>query len=119
MFAVCFLTEAHNEQSFYRFGFGALAVTGLMASACQAAVLTPIAVTGFTQDVVYEVGATGSGNGGFISESGWSLSENGLLRGDPLAPLTPGLPTGGLLTSNVAGTTFQLAPYTGLNALDL
>ena len=94
---------------FANVGMMSLASVCMMAHEAGAA-LTPIGLSGYNQDVVYEVGATGSGNGKFKTEDA-ALMENGL-NGQ-----TDGLPVGGLLNSNVAGTTFQFAPYNAANSL--
>jgi hypothetical protein len=84
----------------------------------------PIAVSGFNQDMVVEAGAVNDptthyeaavtatmDNGTVLRDNTWY--EAGLPGGG-----SGGLPTGGLVTSLLdPGTTFQLGPYTGLNAL--
>lgn len=72
---------------------------------------TPISVTGYTRDVIYEVGATGSGHGSFANE-GQALYEQNL-NGHSAG----GLPSSGLITSAVDGSQFQLASFTSNNAL--
>lgn len=74
----------------------------------------PIPVTGYTHDVVYEIGATGSGNGTFTNENS-ALYEEGL-DPDPNDGNGSGLPINRTLT-DLAGGSFSLAPYNGLNAL--
>lgn len=93
---------------FYSVVAGVLSVASLGSVASAA--LTPIGLTGYSHDVVYEVGATGSGKGTFTNEAS-ALMETGL-NGQ-----SNGLPVGGSLTSSVAGTTFQLSSYTSNNAL--
>ncbi len=80
-------------------------------SLCQA---SPIAITGNNHDVIYEIGATGGGNGTFTNESS-ALYEEGL-EPDPNDGNGIGLPTDRTLT-DLAGGTFTIAPYNGLNAL--
>lgn len=74
----------------------------------------PITVTGYTHDVVYEIGATSSGNGTFTNENS-ALYEEGL-DPDPNGGNGTGLPVNRTLTDLVGGD-FSLAPYNGLNAL--
>ena len=74
----------------------------------------PITVTGYNYDVVYEIGATGGGNGSFTNENS-ALYEEGL-DPDPNGGNGVGLPVDRTLT-DLAGGTFALAPYTGNNAL--
>lgn len=70
-----------------------------------------ISVTGYNTDVVYEAGATGSGNGSFLNEN-QALYEAGLG-----GRVGSGLPVNRTLTSDFDGTVFAFADYTTSNAL--
>ncbi len=83
-----------------------------ITSVAGAATISPIAATGWNYDVVYEVGATGSGNGKFTNED-TALFETGLAT----MPFGSGIPSSGLITSELDGTQFQFQSYTSNNAL--
>lgn len=92
----------------------ALAATafGLFSLTPASAVVVNIIPVNYTHDVVYEVGATGSGNGTFTNEAS-ALFEAGLATN----PGGSGLPSSRILTSAFDGTTFEFGSYTANNAV--
>jgi hypothetical protein len=83
----------------------------------------PIALTGFNADIIASYDATtGSpGAAAFDTANGWCFYEAGL-NGNPQVGGSgglQGLPPGGAVLSQLDGSTFQLRPYVGNNALML
>jgi len=83
----------------------------------------PIALTGFNADIVASYDATPGtpGAAAFDTANGWCFYEAGL-NGNPQVGGSgglQGLPPGGAILSQFDGSTFQLNPYAGNNALML
>ena len=78
--------------------------------------MTPVAATGWNQDIVVEASATipySAFAQAFDVPNGYAFYESGL------PGTTKGLPAGGAFTSALDGTQVQLQPYSGPNALFL
>jgi hypothetical protein len=99
---------ATATQKVYNFAF----------QSATAAAYAPIKVSGFTQDVIVENGATSVASATtarFDNGNGWALFEKGVNTSNAAA----GLPSGGQVTTSAADGqhAFALAPAAGSNAL--
>jgi hypothetical protein len=84
--------------------------------AAQAANMLPVPVTGFNRDVVVENTSSGPP---YATAQNFNFGETTAFYQANLAGKTRGLPLAGLFTNSTDSTSFQLAPYTGNNALIL
>jgi len=94
----------------------AMSLSSAAINSARGASLTPIATSGYSSDLVAEVGAASSSSGTTTSIGGpWVFYETGAGTTS-----VPGLPVSGSFTSTYnANTTFQFQPYDGSNTPDV